>query len=141
MKRIMALLLVAFAIAGAQQVPVAGLHLVPEVMWPAPTYRLLGKTCDQLVAKVALPKGATLESPQCYRMDLADPDQSATYLYFIARSLAERFTLERETMQGENALVQTWRGKEKTLLFFVRFDDKRFTIVVGWLQAQKPKSS
>ncbi len=139
MKRVWVLLLL-FGLAFAAKVPVTALHLVPGVLWPAPTYRVLGPECDQLVAKVPLPQGKALKDAQCYRMVVANPDDAATYLYFLARGLSQSFKLLKEEMKGEDALVQVWRGKPGTLYLYLKLEKSGFSIVAGWL-VEKPAAT
>ncbi len=139
MRGLFALLLV-LGMATAQRVPVTAFHLVPEVLWPAPTYRLLGNDCQALLKKAPLPQGQTLKDAQCYRMAIANPDDAATYLYFVARGLSQRFRLEEEKLVENDALVQRWKGKPGTLYVYVRFAGKAFDLVAGWL-VEKPKPS
>jgi len=129
MRRVLVLLLL-LAAAYAAKVPVAALHLVPGVLWPAPTYRVLGPECEETVA--ALP--VKLAEAQCYEMVVANPDDAATYLYFVARGLAERYRLLEEKMLDERTLAQVWEGEGKKLYLWIRFDKNRFFIVAGYLE-------
>jgi hypothetical protein len=140
MKKLAATVFLLLGLALAEQVPVTAFHLVPEVLWPAPTYRLLGADCEALLKQAPLPKDRTLKDPQCYRMAIANPEDAATYLYFVARGLSQRFKLKEEKLAGKEALVQLWQGKEGTLFVYVRFAGRAFDLVAGWLAA-KPKPS
>ncbi len=135
----MGVVLLGLAFAG--RVPVTAFHLVPGVLWPAPTYRILGEDCAKRVAAAPLPEGKALKEAQCYRMVVANPDDAATYLYFVARGLSTRFSLLKEEMRGEDALVQLWQDKEKrTLYLYLKLEEGGFAIVAGWLvEAPKPK--
>ncbi len=141
MRGLLAILL-ALGLASAQRVPVTAFHLVPEVLWPAPTYRILGPDCQNLLKQAPLPQGRTLKDPQCYRMAIANPDDAATYLYFVARGLSQKFRLEEEKLVGKDALLQRWKGKPGTLFVYVRFAGKAFDLVAGWLvETPKPSGS
>ncbi len=140
MKRVWVLGVVLLGLGFAARVPVTAFHLVPGVLWPAPTYRILGEDCKKAVASVPLPEGKTLEDAQCYRMVVANPDDAATYLYFLARGLAGKFSLLEERMQGEDALVQLWQDKEKrTLYLYLKLEKGGFSVVAGWL-TPKPEA-
>jgi len=129
--------IVLFALVGlglAQKVPVTAFHLVPGVLWPAPAYRVLGDACQKEVAALKLPEGTRLEAAQCYELVIANPDDAATYLYFIARGLSQRLSLFTESMDQDGALVQIWQTKDKKKLYIrVKFDKKRFFLIAGWL--------
>jgi len=140
MKRAWVLGVLLLGLAFAGRVPVTAFHLVPGVLWPAPTYRILGEDCQKAVASVPLPEGKTLKDAQCYRMVVANPDDAATYLYFLARGLAGKFTLVEERMQGEDALVQLWQDQEKrTLYLYLKLEKGGFSVVAGWL-TPKPEA-
>ena len=139
MKRALALFLIV-GMALAAKVPVTALHLVPGVLWPAPTYRIVGEDCKQAVAKVPLPEGKALKDAQCYRMVVANPDDAATYLYFLARGLSQSFKLLKEEMQGEDALVQIWQGKPGQLYLYLKLEKGGFFVVAGWL-VEKPAAT
>jgi len=135
----MLVLLLGVALAG--KVPVTALHLVPGVLWPAPTYRIVGEACQKALETLPLPEGKALKEAQCYRMVVANPDDAATYLYFLARGLAQSFKLEEERMVGDDALVQIWRGKDRTLYLYVRVEKDGFFVVAGWLVEATPAES
>ena len=122
----------------AERVPVSALHLVPDLLWPAPAYRVLGPECEQAAAEAPVPEGKTLMEAQCYRLVVANPDDAATYLYFVARGLAAKFKLKEERMLGEKALVQLWQGEGGTLYLHFAFEPREFRVVAGWL-VDKPK--
>ena len=132
---------VLLGLAFAARVPVTSFHLVPGVLWPAPAYRILGEDCAKRAASVLLPEGKALKEAQCYRLVVANPDDAATYLYFVARGLSSRLSLLQETMQGESALVQLWQDKEgRTLYLYLKLEKGGFDVVAGWLvEAPKPK--
>ncbi len=139
MKRLVVLgLLLAWALAA--KVPVTALHLVPGVLWPAPTYRLLGEDCQKVQKALPLPQGKALKDAQCYRMVVASPDDAATYLYFLARGLSQNFQLLKEEMQGEDALVQIWQGKPGQLYLYLKLEKGGFFVVAGWL-VEKPAAT
>ena len=135
MKRTLIVLMTLFlGLALAQKVPVTAFHLVPGVLWPAPAYRVLGAECEKAVAALKLPEGTRLEAAQCYELVIANPDDAATYLYFIARGLSQRMKLLTETMSADGALVQIWQGADKKKLYLhVKFGKNRFFLIAGWL--------
>jgi hypothetical protein len=135
MRKLVVLLLL-WTLALAAEVPVSSLALVPGLLWPAPTWRVLGEACERAVAELAptLPEGKELAEAQCYRW-VADPKDAATYLYFLARGLSEAgFRLVSETMPREGTLVQVWENGERRLYLGLRFGEEGVFVVAGWLE-------
>ena len=134
MKRALLTLVLLLGLGLAQKVPVTAFHLVPGVLWPAPAYRVLGDECNKAVAALKLPEATRLEAAQCYELVIANPDDAATYLYFIARGLSQRMKLLTETMDDAGNLVQIWQGADKKKLYLhVKFGKNRFFLIAGWL--------